>query len=94
MTIYTDLRDAPKKHYGVIYLDPAWKFKTYAPPKEGQKGRRDAERHYPTMTLEEMRALPVKEVAAKDCWMVIWTSWPHLPKAMDLIHHYLSLIHI
>lgn len=85
MTIYTDLNDAPAKHYGVIYEDPAWKFKTFGPPKEGQKGRRDAERYYPTMTFDEMAAMPVKRVAAKNCWLIMWTSWPHLPKAMLLM---------
>lgn len=85
MTIYTDLNDAPAKHYGLIYEDPAWRFQTYAPVKEGQKGRRDAERYYPTMTFEEMVAMPVKRLAAKDCWLIMWTSWPHLPKALLLM---------
>lgn len=88
MTVYSDLNDAPANHYGVVYIDPAWKFKTYAKPKEGQKGRRDAERHYPTMTLEEMMALDVRRVAAKNCFLIMWTSWPHLPKAQALIKHY------
>ncbi len=88
MTIYTDLHDAPPKHYGVIYMDPAWKFKTFAPPKPGAKGRRDAERHYPTMTFEEMLALPVKRLAAKDCYLMMWTTWAHQDKAEALIKAY------
>lgn len=85
MTVYTDLNDAPAKHYGMIYADPAWRFKTYAAPQEGQKGRRDAERYYPTMTFDEMKALPVKRIAAKNCVLVMWTSWPHLLNALALI---------
>jgi N6-adenosine-specific RNA methylase IME4 len=78
MTAYSNFDDVPRKHYGVIYADPAWKFKTYAPPKEGAKGRRDVERHYPTMTLEEIKALPVRRVAAKDCYLILWCTWPFL----------------
>lgn len=87
MTAYSDLEAAPRKHYGLIYIDPAWKFKTYA-SQEKSRHRRDAERYYPTMTFEEMAALDVRAVAAKNCFMVMWTSFPHLPKAMDLIKAY------
>lgn len=88
MTVYTDLNDAPAKHYGMIYLDPAWKFKTYAPVQEGQKGRRDAERYYPTMSLDEMKALPVKRIAARNCVMVMWATWPFLLQALELMKAY------
>ncbi len=85
MTVYTDLNDAPKKHYGVVYADPAWRFKTYAPPKEGQRGRRDVERHYPTMSLEEIKAMPVRRVAATNSYLMMWCSWPHLLNGLAVI---------
>lgn len=87
VTIYTNLADAPEKHYGLILLDPAWRFKTYA-PQNGQKGNRSADKHYPTMTIEEMMALPVRRVAARDCYMIMWTSWPHLESALRLMKAY------
>ncbi len=78
MTAYSDFSAVPRKHYGLIYGDPAWRFKSYAPPKADAKGRRDAERHYPTMSVEEIRAMPVREVAAKNCHLIMWCSWPFL----------------
>lgn len=52
--------DAMKK-YDIIYADPPWQYRTYS--KKG-KGR-SAESHYPTMSIEEIKALPVGELAAK-----------------------------
>ena len=54
----TSLRAVPRAGlYRVGYADPPWKFKAHAPPKEDAKGRRDAERHYPTMPLKDILAL-------------------------------------
>ena len=58
--------DAMKK-YDIIYADPPWQYRTYS--KKG-KGR-SAESHYPTMSIEEIKALPVGELAAKDCALFV-----------------------
>ena len=45
--------------YSVIYADPPWRY--------AQKGIQGAaERHYPTMGIEELCALPVADLAALD----------------------------
>ena len=51
------------KKYSIIYADPPWAYRTYS--KKGQG--RSAESHYPTMCIEDIKALPVSELAAKDC---------------------------
>jgi Transcriptional activator, adenine-specific DNA methyltransferase len=51
------------KKYSIIYADPPWAYRTYS--KKGQG--RSAESHYPTMCIEDIKALPVGELAAKDC---------------------------
>ena len=51
------------KKYAVIYADPPWRYKVYSKKGLG----RSAESHYPTMSLEEIKALPIGELAAKDC---------------------------
>ncbi|MBU0801414.1 MAG: hypothetical protein KKA05_10505 [Alphaproteobacteria bacterium] len=79
MTVYPSFSVLPPaKTYGVIYADPSWRFKTFAPPKEDAKGRRDVERHYPTMTLDEIKAIPVRDIAAKNAWLMMWCTWPFL----------------
>lgn len=49
------------KKYDIIYADPPWQYRTYS--KKGQG--RSAESHYPTMGIEDIKALPVGELAAK-----------------------------
>ena len=40
---------------------------------------------YPSMTLEEIRALPVREMAAPDCRLWLWTTNRYLPAAFGVI---------
>ena len=49
------------KKYSIIYADPPWAYRTYS--KKGQG--RSAESHYPTMCIEDIKALPVGELAAR-----------------------------
>lgn len=45
------------KKYPVIYADPPWQYRVYSKKGLG----RSAESHYPTMGIDEIRALPVAE---------------------------------
>lgn len=40
------------------------------------------------MTLDEMKELPVRELAADDCAMFMWSTWPHLEQALELMNHW------
>lgn len=44
-----------------------------------------AENHYPTMSIEELCALPVAELAASDSALFLWATFPQLPEALRLI---------
>ena len=63
--------------YGVIYADPPWSYR--------QQGNGAAARHYPTMTPDEIKALPVQTLAAKDCALLMWATFPNLQQALDTI---------
>ena len=69
-----------KKNYNVILADPPWEQKTFS--KKGLEGR---PQHYERMTLEEIKAMPVDEWAAKDCHLFLWTTGPHLEQAFEVI---------
>ena len=62
------------KKYSIIYADPPWRYKVYSKKGLG----RSAESHYPTMELEDIRALPVGTLAADDCVLFLWTPIPLL----------------
>ena len=60
------------KRFGVIYADPPWSFKTFSAKGTG----RSAISHFDTMSLEQLRALPVGAFAASDCALLLWvTRW-------------------
>jgi N6-adenosine-specific RNA methylase IME4 len=64
--------------YQIIYADPPWRY-------EQKKVQGAAENHYPTMSIDELCALPVAELAANDCVLFLWATFPQLPEALQLI---------
>ena len=68
--------------YAAICADPPWSFKQ-APPRTTKS--RSVLRHYQTMTDEEIKALPVADLAAKDCVLFLWTTDTALPRAFEVI---------
>ena len=73
-------RALPDKRYGVIYADPPWRFEPYS-RETGMD--RAADNHYPTMTLDDIKAIKVP--AAADCVLFLWATAPMLPEALQLI---------
>jgi N6-adenosine-specific RNA methylase IME4 len=79
----TDLFALPSAgHYHLIVADPPWRFEV----RNRATGlKRSPDRHYATMTLDGIKALPVAEIAAPDAWLMLWTTWSHLLQAVDLM---------
>lgn len=69
------------RKYDVIYADPPWAYKVYSDKGHG----RSAESHYPTMGIEDIKALPVGEIAKKDCTLFMWATFPCLKEALAAI---------
>lgn len=65
--------------FGVLYVDPPWTYATYS-----DKGK-DRSPDYETMSLKSLMALPVGELAADDCALLLWAVMPSLPDAFELI---------
>ena len=62
----------------MIYADPPWRY--------AQKGLQGAaEKHYPTMGIDELCTLPVADLAAPDSVLFLWATFPQLPEALRLI---------
>jgi N6-adenosine-specific RNA methylase IME4 len=81
--------ELPKNHFGAILADPPWRFRTYD-NKEGVGKVKSpiegaASFHYLTMATPDICALPVSELAAADCSLFLWCSWPQLPDALEVI---------
>jgi len=65
--------------YGVILADPPWRFATYSSKGEGKS----PQVHYECMSLADIKALPVADLAAPDCALLMWATAPMLPEAID-----------
>jgi N6-adenosine-specific RNA methylase IME4 len=68
-------------HYGAILVDPPWTFESWSEKGEG----RSARQHYSTMSRRALARLPVDELAAPNCVLFMWSTWPHLKTALWLI---------
>lgn len=76
------LADLPLAHFGCILADPPWAFRAY----DGREitPHRTAEDHYSTLDLAALKALPVGDVAAKDCALFVWCVGSHMAEAIEL----------
>ena len=70
----------PSDKYRVIYADPPW---DYGPDYQPQYGH--VSWHYPSMKLEDICALNVKELADENAVLFIWCTSPMLKKVFKVI---------
>jgi len=77
--------------YRTIVADPPWRYKTTmavtgnAPGRTRQHGRSGAAMEYSTMTIEEVAAMPVGELAHPDgAHLYLWTTNTHVEHAWDV----------
>lgn len=69
----------PAKKYSVIYADPPWFY------ADAMKHRGGATRHYPVMKLDDIKALPVADIADTNCALLVWATMPKLQECLDVI---------
>lgn len=80
--------------YGCILADPPWQFATFSAKgrdrcpdailTRNESRQNNPERHYKTMSMAELFAMPVGDMAAKDCVLLMWAVDPMLPQAFEL----------
>ena len=66
------------KGFSIIYADPPWRY-------DNKGGQGVAENQYPTMDLSELCTLPVADLAADDCVLFLWATFPMLSEALQVI---------
>lgn len=65
--IVEDLNQLAGQEFGCIYADPPWKY-------NNQGTRAATSNHYQTMTVDEIAAEPVSDLAADNCHLHLWTT--------------------
>ena len=71
------------KKYNIIYADPPWSYKDKRDKHPRISG--GATSHYKTMSIEDLKNLPVKDLADDNCYMFMWATFPNLQEALDLM---------
>ena len=70
------------KKYKVIYADPPWDIKSMVLDKWSSP----LSDKYSTMSLDEIKNIPIKDVTADDCSLFLWVTHSYLEKAFEVIH--------
>lgn len=73
----------PEGKYRVVYADPPWKYNDAR--AFDAYGATAAADHYPTMSVEELCALPVKDLLAPESVLFCWATFPLLPDALTVV---------
>lgn len=69
----------PEGPFQIIYADPPWSY------DDKSLNRGGAERHYRTMPIQDIFALPVQFIAAPNCALFLWATFPKLVEALAVI---------
>jgi len=71
----------PPGPFGCVLADPPWSFRTYdgksAVPTQGADP-------YGTMSIADLKGMPVEAVAAPDCALFMWIVGAHLIEALEV----------
>jgi len=65
--------------YKAILADPPWRYQN-----SGCRGA--CENHYNTMQYNDIKALPVSQIADQNAVLFLWCTWPMLVEGIDLIN--------
>jgi N6-adenosine-specific RNA methylase IME4 len=72
----------PNKKYSIIYADPPWGYNSTS--KNGTS-RGVAEKYYDTMELQDIKELPIKEIADDNSLLFMWITFPHLHELKEIL---------
>lgn len=66
------------KKYNIIYADPPWRY-------DDKNCNGACANHYKTLSINDLKALRVNNLAADNCVLFLWTTYPMLSEALELI---------
>lgn len=64
--------------YSLIYADPPWNY-------SNKSTRAAANNHYNTMTLDELKALPIKDIADDNAVLFMWFTGAMTKEAIEVL---------
>lgn len=70
------------KKFNVILIDPPWKFSNY----DYETAKRGAKKEYPTMSLEQLKLIPINKICDENCIMFMWVPDTHISEMLELFN--------
>ena len=67
----------PNKKYNIIYADPPWKYKE-------SWGNGSNEHTYPTMKVEEIKNLNIKNITEDKAHLYLWVTNPFIKEGLEI----------
>lgn len=83
--------------YRTIVADPPWRYDYKGGPGDQEPPWRSRGKTcYPTMALDDIKAIDVASLAAPGCHLYVWATQPLLPAAFEVIEawgfHYATML--
>lgn len=73
--------EMPSKKYRIIYADPPWNFENWS-----EKGEdRNVKNHYSCMSMKDIAALPVGDMAEDDALLFLWVTDPLMDQQIAIM---------
>lgn len=73
-------------HYAAIAADPPWHSRARtALQMSNWTSRLDAEKHYAVMGVDDIAAMPVRDLAARDAHLFLWVTGPCLRQGFEVM---------
>lgn len=89
MNVRLDTIVIPHGGYRTIVADPPWKYgkwgKASIAPRGSSYEPQDSKMPYKTMSVEEICAMRIANLAAEDCDLYLWTTSKYLPAAFKVV---------
>jgi N6-adenosine-specific RNA methylase IME4 len=73
--------ELPNKKYQIIYADPPWKRDRWSEKAQFHSG----EKHYQTMSIEELCDIPVETITDKNALLFMWVVGFELDGAIEVM---------
>jgi len=80
--VYHLFEAIPRQYYRAIVADPPWAYRN---KKTGGSMRSGSAAKYHTLSIDELKAIPVSDIAVKDSILFLWVTTPLLPDGLDLL---------
>ena len=80
----------PEKKYKTIVVDPPWKYGKWGKGSKKcllaeSKSNIDIPLPYESMSIDEIKNLPISKIAYENCELYLWVTQKYLPSSFDVL---------